>query len=83
VSSAHNKILLLVEFRTMYHVGQTRRYDQTFHENDGVCLVTVDCIESGCRHVKKLRIFYSALNCLPQESSLKVQRLRKCTAKGN
>jgi len=52
VSSTHNKILLLVEIRTMYHVGQTRRCNQNFHENEGVCLVTVDCIESDCWHIK-------------------------------
>jgi len=48
VSITRNKILLFVEIRTMYHVVQTRRCNHNFHENEGVCLVTVDYIESGC-----------------------------------
>jgi len=49
VSSTRNKILLLlVEIRTMYDVFQTRKCNQNFHENEGVRLVTVDYIESGC-----------------------------------
>jgi hypothetical protein len=49
VSSTHNKILLLVEIRTMSRVCQTRRCNQNVHENEGVCLVTVDYIESESR----------------------------------
>jgi len=52
VSSAHNILLLQVEVITVYHIGQTRRYNQNFHENEGVCLATVDYIELGCWHVK-------------------------------
>ena len=56
MSSTHNKILLLVEIRTMYHIGQTRRCNQNFHENEGVCLATVDYTESGCDISKIMRI---------------------------
>ena len=47
VSYTQYQFFFDVEVRTTLHVDQTRKYNQTFDENDGVCVVTVDYIQDG------------------------------------